>query len=201
MASTASSSILISNALHVLAANQTIETIPSNSQGNERNQNLRNISPLRNQMEHDNYESSDDSFDVEATTTTSTIPLSASTSNTLSQNLIKMLYPLSNFSHQTNDSIINLPNDLESDESFVSDNLLPEIVNETIVDDTTDENVHSLARTFAANVLFDANISSSSKRTQNTAHNSIGSQSSILSNNHDTPTDGKIFYDLSITKM
>lgn len=188
LAATASSASLNSNALHVTNI-QPSEPVVSTADTSERNQNRRNTPPLRNAIDNENDDGSEDSFSVEPTNTTSA-PLS-STSNTLSQNLIKMLYPLPNFSHQTNDTIV-LPNDLESDESFVSENVTPEIDSEPKNDEATDENLHSLARTFAANVLFDANTSSSSKRSQNAASNSTATQSNSLSNNNREVAEGNL---------
>lgn len=157
---------------------QPSQSIASTAEASERNQNRRITPPLQNVIENENDEGSEDSFNVETANTTATSL--SSTSNTLSQNLIKMLYPLPNFSHSTNDTII-LPNDLE--ESFVSENSTPEIVNEpNNENETIAENVHSLARTFAANVLFDSNTSSSSKRTQNSTTNLLAPQSTAPSN-------------------
>lgn len=126
------------------------EPAASSAEGNARNQNRRNASPLRNPIENTRTDSVDDSFTVDLPNAT---PLSASTSNTLSQNLIKMLYPLPNFSHPPSDLV---PNESESDESLVVDNPTTENTHDTKSDDKSDE-VHSLARTFAANVLFDSN--------------------------------------------
>ncbi|XP_031631248.1 probable serine/threonine-protein kinase DDB_G0282963 [Contarinia nasturtii] len=192
LAATTSTTLpLNSNALHVATANQqsSESTTLNSSDGTERIQNRRNTSPsLRNQTQHDNENdgSSEDSFAVETIITTST-PIS-STSNTLSQNLIKMLYPLPNFSQQTNEPVI-LQNDLESNDSFVSDASTSDIISEPKSDENKNEHVHSLARTFAANVLFDANTSSSSKRTQNNVANTTTLSSSALPNNRDVAED------------
>lgn len=187
---------LSGNALHGTAGSQqSIEsTNSSNADATERISNRRNTSPVRNQSQHDNEQdgSSEDSFAVETTNTTS--PPISSTSNTLSQNLIKMLYPLPNFSQQTNESVILPTNDLESHDSFVSDASNSDIVIETTVNEHTDEHVHSLARTFAANVLFDTNASSSSKRAQNTAANSTTVPSSALPSNRDVAEGMSFFF-------
>lgn len=185
LAATASTTSLNSNAALHVTSNQSAEPI---AEASERSQNRRNTPPLQNPpIENVNDDDSEDSFTIDTTNATSA-PLS-STSNTLSQNLIKMLYPLPNFSHQTNDTIV-LPNNLESDESFVSEHSTPEIVSEPKNDETTDENLHSLARTFAANVLFDANASSSSKRSQNAGSNSTATQSGAMHNNNRDMSEG-----------
>lgn len=186
LATIASSTSINSNTLHVTSS-QTADPIASTVEASERIQNRRITPPLRNSIENENDAGSEDSFSVETTNTTSASL--SSTSNTLSQNLIKMLYPLPSFSHQTNDTIV-IPNDLESDESFVSENSTPEIVSEPKNDETTDENLHSLARTFAANVLFDPNTSSSSKRSQNSVSNSIATQSGAQPNSSRDMAEG-----------
>lgn len=187
LATIASNTSINSNTLHVTSS-QPVDPIPSTVEAIERIQNRRITPPLRNSIENENDAGSEDSFSVETTTNTTSASLS-STSNTLSQNLIKMLYPLPNFSHQTNDTIV-IPNDLESDESFVSESSTPEIVSEPKNDEITDENLHSLARTFAANVLFDPNTSSSSRRSQNSVSNSIATQSGAQPNNSRDVTEG-----------
>lgn len=191
-----------STSMHVTTGNPSTEPATSNAEGNERSQNRRTTPPARNTTEIESDAINDDSFVVETPNATTSAPLS-STSNTLSQNLIKMLYPLPNFSHPANDSSI-LPNEGSgsgSDESFVSDSQTLENMSEPKSDENTDESVHSLARTFAANVLFDANTSSSSKRSQNVASSSSGLQSSgALSNNrtNDTTAEDTISVDSSV---
>lgn len=155
----------------------------SSSDANERSQNLQNTSPSRNQSEND--ENSDDSFAVDTLNTT--LPPLSSISNTLSQNLIKMLYPLPNFGHQSNDATPVLINESESDESFISESLTLADANDANSYEKTDENLHSFARTFTTNVLFDPNTSSNSKRSQNAVSNSNTSQSGgALANNRDS---------------
>lgn len=182
--------------VHV-AGTQSTESNSSNTEGSERIQNRRNTSPLRDPIENENDASSEDSFSVEApstsTTTTTTAVAGAtlsSTSNTLSQNLIKMLYPLPNFTHQASDLVI-LPSEMGSDDSFISENLTPDIDGDITIDESPDDNnLHSLARTFAANVLFDPNTSSSSKRSQNAASNSTAQQSHGASTNSRDVAEG-----------
>lgn len=169
-----------------VAGNQLSEPVANNAEGNERNQNRRNTSPLRNPIENENDASSEDSFVVDVPNTSAPI---SSTSNTLSQNLIKMLYPHPSFSHQINDSVV-LPNDLENDDPFIPDNIIPEIGSEPKSEEQTDENVNSLARTFAANVLFEPNTSSTSKRTAIT--NSTTSQLTVASQNDCELAEGNL---------
>lgn len=158
-----------STTMHVLSGYQTADAaiVTSNADANERSQNQRRPTPpSRNTLENDNDTAINDSFVVESSNATTATQ--SSTSNTLSQNLIKMLYPLPNFSHPTNDLSI-LPNECVSgsDESFITDSQTVENVMEPNADEIPNDSVHSLARTFAANVLFDQNTSTSSKRSQN----------------------------------
>lgn len=177
--------------VHAIVNPTTEPEASSSSDGNNRIQNRQNVSPSRNpSIQSENDENSDESFAVESLSTTS--PPLSSTSNTLSQNLIKMLYPLPNFSHQTNDSTTGLTNDLESDESFISDSLTLADANNQNSYEKADEHLHSLARTFAANALFDPNISSSSKRT---VSNSNTSQSGSASTNNRDSAEGKVFWE------
>lgn len=184
------SSTSSSPSVHVTSNPLTESAAPSSSSdGNERNQNRQNTSPSRHSSQGEIDENSDDNFAVDTLNATSLAPLS-STSNTLSQNLIKMLYPLPNFSHQTNDGMAGLTNELESDESFVSESLTLEEANEQPAFENADDNLHSFARTFTTNVLFDSKTSSSSKRSQNSASNANTSQSgSVAANNRDS-TEG-----------
>lgn len=172
---------------HALNANPSTESVSSNADGSDRSQNRQNISPLRNPSESENDATSEDGFSVE---NISSPPIS-STSNTLSQNLIKMLYPLPNFSHQSNDNgLAALSTESESDESFISESLMPENANDQASHEKTDEHLHSLARTFAANVLFDPNTSSSSKRSQNNVSNSNTPQSTGASSSNRDSAEG-----------
>lgn len=164
----------------------------ANADGNERNVNSRRITPpsVRNTIEQSANDGNEaNSFVmVDTPNAITTAPL-ASTSNTLSQNLIKMLYPLPNFSHQTNDLNTIVPDECESDASFallenqtaecisgVATTSIAATTDDRIEGQSTDESIHSLARTFATNVLFDPNTSSS-KRNQHVTAISNGSQS------------------------
>lgn len=188
-----------STTMHVTSAYQSTESVTSNAEAIERSQHRRTTPPSRNTIENESDNNNDDSFVIETPASTTTASLS-STSNTLSQNLIKMLYPLPNFSHPINDLSI-LPNESGSgsDESFISDSQTVENVIEPNDDDNPDDSVHSLARTFAANVLFDANTSSSSKRSQNVACSSnAATQSSCVVVPNNRTNDDTISVDSSV---
>lgn len=111
----------------------------------------------------------------------------ASTSNTLPQNLIKMLYPLPNFSHQSSALNKIVPDDCENGgASFVSENQTAECITTVTAtasnalgasDEKIEQTSDSLARKFAASVTFDPNISSST-HSQHVTTISNGSQSS-----------------------
>lgn len=98
----------------------------------------------------------------------SSAPMS-STSNTLTSNLIKMLYPVTTYCHQANnvfpDSVNSLNEETNSSSSQTLDK--PTIngqINETNNEQHPDEATSSLARTFANNVLSDPGTSLNSKR-------------------------------------
>lgn len=189
VAASSSSSSASSSAAHSTETSTSeAAASPANADGNERIVSSRRISPpsVRNIIEQsaNNGAEANSSFVVVDTpTATTTAPL-ASTS------MIKMLYPLPNFSHQTNDLNASV-SDGESDSSFVLENQSIEstlnmanaasvtttaTVEERIDGQNFDDSVHSLARTFAANVLFDPNASSS-KRSQHVTTISNGPQS------------------------
>lgn len=186
------------------SASTTVHLIDSpsseaaNSIDSDRNERNRRLTPpsVRNMIEQSVIDGNEsNSLVVVDTPNSITATPLASTSNTLSQNLIKMLYPLTNFSHQTNDSNTIVPDECKSDTSFASENQTVEsrtaaatavvatiaagdvaIVADEIIDgQATDDTAHSLARTFAANVLFDPNTSS--KRSPHVTSALNGSQS------------------------
>lgn len=176
-------------AASTVTGNQTIETTGTTNNDAINEQNRRVTPPtMRNTTEISTDEShrADDNNDneIDDVVETSPPPLQppsaaiSSTSNTLSQNLIKMLYPLPNFSHhQANADTSIIPNECENHDSFSSDNQTTENSSaDEISIETIDESMHSLARTFAANVLFEPNSSSSSKRSQNSAANTVCTQ-------------------------
>lgn len=204
---TTTSSSSSSDAQSMEAANS------SNANGNERNVNPRRITPPsicnmnEQQSVNDSHEAS--SFMVMDTPPNAiTTAPQASTSNTLSQNLIKMLYPLPNFNHQTNNLNTIVPDECElTDASFVSENQNDENISVVVAtitnvavtanerpptdEQTAVESIHSLARTFAANVLFDPNTSNS-KRSHNISNEpqqSMGAQSSTNQRTNDSADD------------
>lgn len=113
-----------------------------------------------------------DDFGIEPSTSSSTQP---STSNTLSHNLIKMLYPVTKYSQHASDididSVITAANESNDDshsiavDSFTNDPNNSNTVNSGGGGDN-DSDVSSLARTFANNVLSDPSASSTPKRNQ-----------------------------------
>lgn len=138
-----------------------------------------------NQQPSNSRNSSDtDSSDNNEVLNSNTLaaPMS-STSNTLTSNLIKMLYPVTTYCHQANsvfssDPVMSLN---ESNSSSQTINLENGQTSESIeqrLNEQTDENVSSLARTFANNVLAEPNTSlNSTKRNHNPPAASTSSKS------------------------
>lgn len=181
-ASSSSSAVHLTDTMTSEAANSTI------SDATERSVNSRRITPpsVRNIIEQSasNGAEANSSFVVVDTSNAITATPLASTSNTL----IKMLYPLPHFSHQTNELNTIVPDECENDSSFVLENQSAEsistvastsvaaVAEDRIEGQSLDESVHSLARTFATNVLLDPNTTSS-KRSQHVTTISNGTQS------------------------
>lgn len=177
---------------HITETTPSEAASPANADASDRNVNSRRVTPpsVRNIIEQsaNNGAEANSSFVVVDTPNaiTTTALASTSTSNTM----IKMLYPLPNFSHQTNELSAIVPDECESESSFVLENQSVEsistvastsVASAATVDERTDgqlldDSVHSLARTFATNVLFDPNTSSS-KRSQHVTTISNGPQS------------------------
>lgn len=186
IATTSSSS---SSVAHLAETTSSEAASPANADTSDRNVNSRRITPpsVRNIIEqsaNNGPEASSSFVVVDTLNSITTAPLaSTSTSNTM----IKMLYPLPNFSHQTSELSAIVSDECESDTSFVLEN--PSVENVSAVASTSvastataderidDDSMHSLARTFATNVLFDPNTSSSSKRSQHVTTISNGPQS------------------------
>lgn len=123
-----------------------------------------------------------------SSSSTSSLPAS-SMSNTLTQNLIKMLYPVTTYSHQANsiyesDTASNALSELDENNQPTSanefENSHQNRANNQIATEDNDEN-SSLARTFTNNVLADPNTCTS---------NSSSLSSYVLSNKRDI-ADGK----------
>lgn len=105
-------------------------------------------------------------FEAEAGASGSTQP---TTSNTLSHNLIKMLYPATKYSQHANDinidSVIASANESSDDsQSIAVDNFTNDPNNSSAVHANGDADVSSLARTFANNVLSDPSSASSTPK-------------------------------------
>lgn len=188
-ASAAASSTLnasVSAAMHVADTSSVEASSSANSDGNERN------------TTNDGNEATNSFVVVDTLNAITTAPI-ASTSNTLPQNLIKMLYPLPNFNHQTNALNNSVPDECENGAAFVSETQTIESVatisgvattinnipgtSDERTEQIADESVHSLARKFAASVTFDPNTSGSTRNqhltTISNGSQSAGGQSSI----------------------
>lgn len=148
-------------------------TIANSSQNIDRNQNRNNSTVVANNVQQlsDTIESSN-SFTIEAANSNSTLPIS-STSNTLTHNFIKMLYPVTKYSqHANNINIDSVIPSNESDSDSQSIQSLDKAINEqelqsqsnAIVGNAEENATSSLARTFANNVLSDPATSSTSRR-------------------------------------
>lgn len=105
----------------------------------------------------------------------SSAPMS-STSNTLTSNLIKMLYPVTTYCHQANnvfpDSVISLNEETTGSSQTLDKPTINGQINE-INEPHSGENTSSLARTFANNVLSDPGTSLNPKRGQALASTSV----------------------------
>lgn len=202
-----SSSTILSSSSSSSTTNQTQQSEPpsaistNESQNEQRNHNRIQPSISRNSSDTDNSSSStssntSDNNNIEVSNLNSTASMS-STSNTLTSNLIKMLYPVTTYCHQANsvfsDSVISLNESdcSSSSQSFILDKISNGQTNELsaehqhqqqTIEKQIDENVSSLARTFANNVLADPNTSLNSKRNQTI----VASTSSQLPDNGDS---------------
>lgn len=158
-----------SESLHAVANNV------ADQQSTNNRPNPNPASSSRNSSDTDSSETND----VQVTSSSSSPPPMSSTSNTLTSNLIKMLYPVTTYCHQSNsvfsDSVISLNESDCSNQSFTVEKTVNGQTSETDeqrIDKQSDENVSSLARTFANNVLADPNTSLNAKRTQTVASTS-----------------------------
>lgn len=181
-----------SSAAHLADTTPSEAANPSNADANDRNANSRRITPpsVRNLIEQSANTGAEANGSSVALDTPNAITTAPSASTSTSNTMIKMLYPLPNFSHQTSELSAIGSDDCESDSSFVLENQSVEslstvastsaattaTVEERIEGQNLDDSVHSLARTFATNVLFDPNTSSS-KRNQHVTTISNGPQS------------------------
>lgn len=156
-----------STATNALLNTATPATQPTNAENAERPAINRTSTSSNNGSIDTSSEIND--FDMEASTSSSMQP---TTSNTLTHNLIKMLYPVTKYSQHANDinidSVIASANESnDNNQSIAVDNFTNDPNNsDTLMNGDSD--VSSLARTFANNVLSDPTAASTPKRNQAT---------------------------------